>query len=408
MKRATLVFVFGVMLLTVGLAVSPSQDAVPAKKVATIPVDVPSYGLIFLSARVNGSKPMWFALDSGASFPFVIDARRASSLRLNVQNKRTVAGGAGPSSYEIGQTQGLSINIDRLELKNQNAAVIALSSFEAIAGRSLEGLIGSDLFTRYVVEIDYVNETVSLYDPHTYSYLGRGQSVPLTVHDNYLFVQASIETANQITLTGEFLIDTGGGLVTAVLNTPFARANNFPAAGQKSFLDRSLSGLGGEAKLLVTRATSFTLGNFVIAEPLIYVSEDERGALASSSFDGVIGAEILRKFKLIFDAPGRRLILEPNVYYPYSMEYDMSGVRFRAGGEAFRTFTAYQVLENSPAARAGLRKGDVLTGIDGVSASTFTLDQIYQMLKEPGRVYTLSVRRSNRTLSLKVKTERLI
>lgn len=130
--------------------------------------------------------------------------------------------------------------------------------------------------------------------------------------------------------------------------------------------------------------------------------------MASPDFDGVIGGEILRRFKVIFDYARGRLILEPNAHYVEAVEYDMSGIRLRADGRDFRTFRVYQVLEKSPAAEAGLREGDVLAAIDGASASKFSLDEIYQMLKQQGREYKLSVRRGDRTFSVKIKMERLI
>lgn len=411
MKTAVRLPLWGVLVvLALGTCVFTPSHQVPSaiKSPVTIPADVTGYGLIFVRTRINNSQPLWFALDSGASFPVVIDTRRARDLGLKLQDNFTLEGGAGAGTFEVAMTRGVSVNLGGLELADQTAAVFALWSLEAIAGRPLDGLIGRDLFSRYVVEIDYLGNKISLYSPQTYTYPGAGESIPLALRGDYLFVSAKIELPARLPLEGQFLVDTGGGFVTAILNAPFARSRGVPARSQRSVLDRSLSGLGGETRLLVSRATSFVLGKLAIREPIIYVSQDRSGALARADFDGVIGGEILRRFTVIFDYPRGRLILEPNAHYAEPFEYDMSGIRLHAGGGNFRTFKVYQVLENSPAAHAGLREGDVLAAINGAPASRFSLDEIYQMLRQQGSEYKISVRRGSETLSVTIKTQRLI
>jgi hypothetical protein len=351
---------------------------------------------------------MWFALDSGATSPFFIDTRRARDLGLKLLGRVSRGGGAGPSTYGVAETSGLTISIAGLKYIDQSAAVIALDSIEAQVGRPLEGIVGLDLFTRYVVEIDYLDNKIRLYDPKTYTYSGAGESIPLTLRDGHFFVTAMIEMPDRPQLEGQFLVDTGGVMVTVVLTTPFAQSNSLPASNQKKILDKSLSGLGGQTRLLVTRATSFTLGHLSIRTPLVYVSQDKGGALASTDYEGLMGSEILRKFRVVFDYAHGRLILEPNAHFAEPVEYDMSGISLRAYGADLRTFRIYQVLANSPAAEAGLRVGDVLTNIDGMPASRFTLEELYQMMKQPGREHKFSIKRGYWISSVKITTRRLI
>ena len=405
-----------VLALGPGIFTQPPQDPSPAKRLApsgfknlaTIPADVTSYGGIFLRARINDSQPMWFALDSGASPPFVIDARRARSLGLKAHNRESRGGGAGPAVYEVARTNRLNIGLGGLKYEGQTADVISLDSIEAQIGRRLDGIVGLDLFTRYVVEIDYFANEIRLHDPMTYTYSGAGESIPLRLRDGHFFVPAKIEMPGRPPLEGQFLVDTGGVMVTAVLTTPFSQSHNLPASNQKTILDNSLSGLGGETRLLISRATSFTLGNMSIRAPIVYVSRDTGGALASSDYEGLIGSEILRRFKVVFDYTRGRLILEPNAHYAEPVEYDMSGISLRAYGNDLRTFRVYQVIDKSPAVEAGLRAGDVLTKIDGVPASRFTLEEVWQMMKQAGREHSLQIKRGSETNTVKIKTRRLI
>jgi hypothetical protein len=396
-----------VLALTAGATVSSHQTTISSKSLV-IPAEMPGYGLIFLRATVNSSRPMWFALDSGASFPLVIDTKRAQELGLTLQGHRTLEGGAGPGTYSASFAGGVDVNIGDYELTNRTAVVFELASLAALAGRPVDGLVGSDLFKRYVVEIDYVGHKVTLYQPESYVYSGSGQSVRLDVRGDLLFVPASVQMPGHPTFQGQFLVDTGGGFVTAILNAPTALARTLPNPNHKMILDRSLLGLGGEIRLLVGRAVSISLGTVAIPNPVVYISQDKAGALASTDFDGVIGGEILKRFKVVFDCSRQRLILEPNMHYTEPFEYDMSGIRLRAEGDDLRRFRISQVLQGSPAEEAGLREGDLLDGIDGTPASRFSLDDIYQMLKRQPRDYKMSIKRGNEILSVKIKPRRLV
>jgi hypothetical protein len=396
-----------VLLLTLGTPLTPTQQSF-TQSPTSIPVDISSYGGIFLQARVNNSTPMWFYLDSGSTSPFVISAKKAKALALQLLPRVSQAGGAGPNTYESSQTSGLTIALGNKTFEDQTSAVFSLGLVEEQLGRSIDGLVGLDLFLHHVVEIDYADKKLRLYDPKPYVYSGSGESVSLTLRDGHFFVPAKIEIPGRGELEGQFLVDTGGCMMTAILTTPFADKHHLPVSSQKTIVDRSISGLGGNTSLLIGRAIRFKIGSSVFQSPLIYISQDKGGALASSEYEGLIGTEILRRFKVIFDYSRRRLILERNTYFAEQLEYDMSGMSVRAYGDYFRIFKIYQVLEDSPARRAGLRVGDVIERIDTLPASQLMLEQILQMMKVPARDYKLTVNRDGQTRVVKIKTRRLI
>jgi len=351
---------------------------------------------------------MSFYLDSGASLPFIINSKKAAQLNLNSLGQITQAEGAGPNTYEASFSEHVTVDLSTHKFTDQRVALMNLGVVEEQLGRSLDGLIGMGLFLRYVVEIDYSAKILRLYDPQSYVYSGAGESVPLTLHEGHFFIPASIKIPQRGEFAGQFLVDTGGCLLTAILTTSFAEINKLPVPGAKNIVDESVTGLGGNTRLLVTRASEFKIGKSIFTTPLIFVSQDKAGALASSGYEGLIGSEILRRFKVTFDYSRRRLILERNSDFQKPMEYDMSGMSVRAYGDDFRTFSVYQVLDDSPAKEAGLRAGDIIERIDATPASQLTLEQILNLMKVQGREYRLTIKRGADSRSVQLRTRRLI
>jgi membrane-associated protease RseP (regulator of RpoE activity) len=194
-------------------------------------------------------------------------------------------------------------------------------------------------------------------------------------------------------------------MTTVILNRPAVERHGLLASVEKKFLDRSLPGLGGETSQVLSRAAAIQLGGLTIHQPTVSLSQDAKGALASPGFDGVIGGELLRRFKVIFDPAHRQLILEPNAHFTEPYEHNMSGIGLRAEGENFRIVKIHHLIEDSPAAEAGLREGDVITAVGGQEVSS--LSQLYQMFKQEGREYDLSIMRDGERLQVRLRLRRL-
>ena len=145
-----------------------------------------------------------------------------------------------------------------------------------------------------------------------------------------------------------------------------------------------------------------------LKEPVTVFSQDRTGVLASPSFAGIIGGPILRRCRVFFDYQHKQLILEPYARVPAPYEYDMSGTFLIAEGPDFKRLTVQSVAEASPAAEAGLHRGDVITAIDGRPAAKFTLEQVRQLFRQPGRECRLDIHRGDDHFRVKLKPRKLI
>ncbi len=386
---------------------SSAQSPAPQAQVASIPIEVDGANYVFIKARVNGSAPLTFLVDSGGGSGLVLYFKAAQALGLNPQGQGK-GGGAGEGTFDTTSVKGLSLNLGGVEMNNQTFIVFPPERTPTAFDRVEDGVIGYKLFSRYVVEVDYQSRVVNLYEPKAYQYTGPGESVPLRILSNLPFARVKIQIEGRQPLDGEFIVDMGAGRFTVILNTPLVESHNLLAAPQKTIKEPGAKGVGGDVKLLVGRLPRLQLGSFTLTDPVVHFAQDRKGAFASSEFSGVIGGELLRRFKVVFDYAHKRMILEPNAGLAEPFEYDMSGVRLSFEGTDFKTLRVSRVVENSPATEVGVREGDVVSAINGSPAAEFSLSQINKLFRQEGKECSLEIIRGVEHMELKLKLRRLI
>jgi C-terminal processing protease CtpA/Prc len=101
------------------------------------------------------------------------------------------------------------------------------------------------------------------------------------------------------------------------------------------------------------------------------------------------------------------MILEPASTLAQPFDRAFAGISLRASGPDYRTFRVREVLEDSPAAEAGIVADDVIEAIDDTTADRLTLSAITELLEKPAR-YRLTIRRGERIIETTLAPKRLI
>jgi predicted aspartyl protease len=388
-----------IVFLSASVVFSQSRN----QKVASVPFDI-SNNLIILQVKVNGSSPLSFILDTGASAS-VINESRVKELGLQSQGQAaaTTQGGSTEASF----IRDVSLNLSGVEFPHMTLVAIRLSGLEAGLGRSVDGILGYEIFNRFVVEIDYASKTVTFYEPQSYRYSGRGEVLPIIIEDNTPFVRAKVAAADKQSFEGTFLINTGL-TGTLAFNSPFVVQNKLLELIPNTKAITFGSIIAGGSSGRIGRVRSLQFGGFVISNPVANFSQDTTGDDSDVEYAGMIGSEVLRRFKLITDYSRKRITLEPNERFSAAYEFDMSGASLAAGGEGFKIFKVRSLIEDSPAAAAGLRVGDIVTAINGRPTTGMTLEQIRQMFRQSRRRYLLNIRRNDSPIRTRITTRRLI
>jgi predicted aspartyl protease len=360
--------------------------------------------LVFVPVRVGGSEPLSFILDTGASVT-VVNRAVAERLKLDLAAGEDATTGGG--SVATASVSGVTLSVGDVSLSDVTLVAIDLSGLHAGLGRPVDGILGYDIFQRYVVEIDYERGAVRLHEPAGYVYAGGGDSLPVVIEDRIPFAQLQLRGAGGRLATAKVELDTGQtGAVTLI--APFVAANDLVGAEQPRLRIRTGALLSGAVTAEVVRLPEVRLGRFQVADPIVNVTPGAEGAGVSGATAGLLGGEVLRRFKVIVDYSRSRVVLEPNAQLDAPMEFDMSGMSLAAVPADPSVYRVRALIEGSPATDAGVSVGDLLTGIDGTPVRAMTLDDIRRRFKVPGRRFALTLKRDAGVTELSLTTRRLI
>lgn len=389
------------------LFTEPPQSIPPLLSEASVslPFELSS-NHVYITGRVGDSRPLNILIDTGASFS-VMNSRTARELGLKEVGQLEARGG-GEGSQDTGLVEGVTLTLDALSLNDLTLWSIDLTPLEGLEGRSLDLILGYDFISRAVLEIDYAANVVTFHAPGSFSYSGPGTRVPFTLQNNHPHVRAEVLLGGREPVEGTFMVDTGARMALH-FNRLFVERHEVKETAPKVLeLPTQVSGVGGASRSSVARIFGLRLGGLELRGVVASLSERELGALETHDLAGLIGGELLKRFRAFFDYGRQEMILEPNAQSERPFVYDMSGLRLMAEGKSFETVKVQAVLADSPAERAGVQIGDVLDTVDGAPVSGFSLDDVRERLVQEGQVRQVRLRRDDRTLDVALKLEPLV
>jgi hypothetical protein len=351
-----------------------------------IPVEVVADGLIFVHAKFNGS-PGWFIVDNGTQ-GFVVDRDYAKKNSLHSSGS-AVTRGVGSGASQVGIVRDVDIALPGLELKQRILIITDLKSLEPAIGHEVDGIIGSRLFDDFVVVLDYEYQFLSVYAPKEYRPSGKETVLTVRIDQRgFQYIDATISLAGAAPVRGSFLID-GGANYYANIYKPFSDAHQIPSSSMRLL---SEPGAGQAREGLADR---MTIGSYSIVNFPITFAQDLEGLMAATDYAGLVGAEFLERFTVVFDNPGKRILLTPNRSYHDAAEYDESGLKIHAEAPDFHRFIVTRIVPQSPAVEAGIEPGDVIESIDNRSSQELTLTQVRSILRRPKAQCTIGLLRGS-------------
>ena len=296
------------LLLAAALALAACAFAPPTIRVSgPAPVELPfrlaADGLIVLTGRVNGAHDVEFILDTGAPVTVLIDNARTRALRLDTSGAMRL--GSDPASPTGVIRGGHSIDFGRVYLSELTAVVIPGTSLpcqERFDSVGFGGVIGADLFRRFVVEVDWTERLVRLHEPGAWQPPAGLTAVALAFEDGHPYVRSTVELGNGQRLPARLHLDTGMNLGLAL---PTGGSSPFSAPADAT--PRTTCFVSAQRSALEGGSVTLELGGVRLGN-VTPIYAPAKGASATRQ-SGALGAGALRRQALVIDYPRSRILV---------------------------------------------------------------------------------------------------
>ncbi len=388
--------------------------------------------LIIIPLKING-KTLSFILDTGVNETILFSLTKNDSIDLNNIKEIYLQGLGEGEPIRALLSKRNKFEIKTLKSPQEDLYVILRDAFNVSArmGQTIHGIIGYDLLKNVIAKVNYSSQTITFYNPDTYKYSNCKQCgvFPLQFYRNKPYIDAKIQmdTVGNKQTNIKLLIDTGGGDAFWL----FEGTKKNILTPKKYFKDILGEGLSGTIYGNKSRVPQVSLGSFNIRRPTVSFL-DSLSSFNARKFkerNGSIGGGMLKRFNLIIDYSNRKLTLKKRGAISKKFYYNMSGLNVIYNGQqlvreetinriknrsrsvvagseneiSFITSYHYKftpsykvdnVVQESPAYRSGILKGDIIKYINNKPAHIYTLNEIFNLFQSlPGKKIKIEVER---------------
>lgn len=390
--------------------------------------------LIFIPITVNGAE-LTFLLDTGVAETTIFSLEN-KELKLSPLEKMKFSGLGSSVSIEGFKSDHNIGKIGENFINTSFTLFIILDqdiNFSSHVGIPVNGIIGYHFFKNYPVAIDYTSKKITVYnnDDLFRKKIKNFDELPISIERNKPYIFADVEMTSE-RKNSKLLVDLGNSdaiwlFPTLIKDFVYNRPNIDDYLGR---------GFNGDIYGKRSRIHHFYLGNFKFEKPLTAMPDEFSIQHVSLVGDrkGSLGGEILRRFTTVFDYPNQKIYLKKNGNYDDPFHFNMSGLDFQQDGMLWEKdlinlesknkdnagtgtevinnnlqykfvlkplFSIAGVRKDSPADKAGLKKGDKLISINGKKTTDMTLQKIMEMMKsDEGKPINMLIERKNVELRL--------
>ena len=352
---------------------------------------------ILVPLKVNGSEPLKAVFDTGMpNGVFIPHPKLGKKLNLKYLSQNVQIGGGGSETKAASLAADVDLQIGDIKLSGERA--IVLNEADDISRFGFDAVIGASFFNNYVVEIDVPAQKLRFYDPKTYKATDAGEPLDLTISQTKPYITGKVKVNGKISSPMKIVIDTGAGL-SLMVNESEKLGVTAPSKVIEGIFG---AGVGGDITAKAGRLEALTFGKHSLTNVTAQFTKNPVPAGA----DALMGMRVLKRFKMTFDYQKKKLYLKQNKLINESFEFDLLGLVTRpteSGG-----IRVIEVFKGSAGEKAGIKKGDFVTGING-NPVTFKEWSVFKNgIRKPGKKVEMEIKRDGKKLSKSLVSTRLV
>ena len=399
-----------------------------------------SHNLIIVDANFNGIN-LKMIVDSGSDQNLLFSLPEKDTIYLEDAEYIEIRGVGKDSVMEAYFARNNTFKIEEYMVSNFDILIVPNQEINIVnvTGVQINGILGASFFENFLVEINYDTKKIFLHKNRDvfFKKSKKYSFEPITIQNRKPYVDLPI-LLNKRKYNFKLLVDTGlsDGLWLFENDSIKCNTNYF-----EDILGFGLSGViyGKRSKVSQIGLSGYTFQNALVSYPEI---DFFKGIKVANGRNGSLGGQLLKRFNWFFDYENKKVYFIKNKLFDSPFEYNMSGIEIQHKGsewvkyevstidrksnevdketnfykkvinykyELKPIYEIYALRENSPAHRAGLKRGDLVLKINGRKTSNLKIDYFNELFtSEEGKLITIEVDRKGKILKFKFKLEKIL
>jgi PDZ domain/Aspartyl protease len=396
LRKIVCFFILWLIFINALLAQNLGFSLIDGQKHVQIPIEIHD-NLIIIPVILNGRLPLKFVLDTGVRTTILTDKTLTDILGLTYAKKYTMSVPGGDRKVDAYITNDVSLDIPGVHGEGHSMMVLAedFLNLRSYLGTEVSGILGYELFSRFVVKVNYKRKVLELMKTTRFKAGRKYQVLPISIEDTKPYLIAEVQVNDTARIKVKLLVDTGAshGLILDPESDPQIKV---PARSIHSIIGQ---GLGGVIRGQIARINSLNLGIYKIPDVIANFPDansymDSLRSSLTIFRNGTIGGDVLSRFTIVFDFPNEKMYFKKNSFFSKKFYLNLSGITVKADGPFLKTYIVTDVRNGSVAEVADLRRGDTILYINSVNAEELSLNNVIGLFNSsPGKKVTLVIER---------------